>query len=364
MANVSLYVHIPFCYSKCFYCGFFSIKYSQLIVDEYITALIKEMQHFQEQSIHSVYIGGGTPSILSIKQMQRLLNAIGKFFNLNKLQEFTFEVNPDSISIDKLKLLKSFCVNRLSIGLQSINDKLLTYLGRTYNFQLFLKIYEAARKEAFNNINIDLIYGFPKHIMNDWIQTLSTVLSLNSEHLSLYPMSIEMNTVFYKKHFNIDNKLQRKMYDIAVKMLNYNKYVHYEISSWEKRNNKSIHNVSYWNNCEYIGIGAGACGYINHIRYKNIDNVPKYISLIKTNNINVKIEHEKINKATHILESILLGLRLLENGVNIKFFKLYKQHYLALKKCLNNKTLINNAGKIKLNPKYIFVSNQILKEFV
>jgi oxygen-independent coproporphyrinogen-3 oxidase len=364
MNNIGLYLHIPFCITKCFYCGFFSIQYNKLIADAYITALIKEMKKFKGKSINSVYIGGGTPSSLSIEQIQRILKVINKTFNINKLKEFTFEINPDSISIDKLKLLKCFGVNRLSIGLQAVNDKTLGYLGRTHSFKSFLNIYEKARKEAFDNINIDLIYGFPCHTMNEWKQTLDTVLSLNSEHLSIYPMSLEMNTLFHKLHFNIDKNLQRNMYDKAVDMLSYNKYIHYEISSWEKGNNESIHNIAYWRNLEYIGIGAGASGYINHIRYKNIENITKYINLIKTNSINIRTENEKIDNKTYIVESIILGLRLLKIGVNIKFFKLYKQHYIALIKCLKDKTLINSAGHIKLNPQYIFISNQILLYFV
>jgi oxygen-independent coproporphyrinogen-3 oxidase len=364
MSSIGLYLHIPFCQNKCFYCGFFSVKYNKFVVDEYITALIAEMEKFKDQSICSLYIGGGTPSLLSTKQMHRILKALNKCFYLNTLKEFTCEINPDSTSIDKLKLLKSFGVNRLSIGLQSVDDKLLACLGRLHTFKSFIKIYEAARRESFNNINIDLIYGFPNHTMNVWENTLDIVLSMNTEHLSLYPMSLEINTLFYKQNFGIDNKLQRNMYDKAVKMLSYKEYIHYEISSWVKRNNESVHNVAYWNNCEYIGLGAGASGYINHVRYKNIENVTKYINLIKANNINVQIEYEEINNKTYIVEKIILGLRLLQEGVNIKFFKIYKQHYIALIKCLQNKTLINNAGQIKLNQQYVFVSNQIFLKFV
>ncbi|MDR0890842.1 MAG: radical SAM family heme chaperone HemW [Endomicrobium sp.] len=359
----SVYLHIPFCYNKCFYCSFFSVKYNKFIVDEYVNALIKEMSLFKNQSIYSFYIGGGTPSILSTVQLQSLLKNINNVLYLNKPKEFTIELNPDSTSLDKLKILKDSGVNRLSLGLQTVHDRELKYLGRTYTFQTFINIYKLARKVGFSNINIDLIYGFPYHTTNSWRKTLDIVLTLSSEHLSIYPMMLEKNTFFYKKNLNINDNVQRNMYKYTVTKLSNYQYEHYEISNWAKKNKESLHNIHYWRNNEYIGIGAGASGYLNHTRYKNIDNILKYIDLIQRN-INPKAEVEKINKLTNRVESIILGLRLLKEGVPIKYFTEYRKHYIALKKCLLNNLLINHNGNIMLNQKYVFVCNQILLQFI
>jgi len=359
---VGLYIHIPFCRQKCFYCNFFSVEYDSFLADKYIKALVKQALQFRGRKISSVYIGGGTPSVLSLKQIQTLLQALNDIFNMSLVREFTFELNPESISKEKLSLIKKFGVNRLSIGLQSIVDKFLKFLGRIHDFKTFCNVYDMAREEDFNNINIDLLYGLPSQTVNECEQTIKKVLFFNSEHLSFYPLSIEENTPFYKNDLVVDGDIQRDMYDKIAEILAGGGYSHYELSNWSKCGKESLHNANYWRNCEYVGLGAGAAGYLERKRYKNIENIAEYINLLE-NNCNVEIESECIDDELYETETIILRLRLLNEGVNVNSFNNPK-HYAALLECLGNGTLKRKNGKIKLAEKYVFVFNQIVSKFV
>jgi oxygen-independent coproporphyrinogen-3 oxidase len=360
---IGLYVHIPFCEGKCFYCDFFSVKYDSILADDYINALVKHAEQFRGRKIGSIYLGGGTPSVLSLKQVQKLLQILDNIFDLASLREFTFEVNPESISKEKLYLLKRFGVTRLSIGLQSVENEVLRFLGRLHSFEKFCDVYDSARNEGFDNINIDLVYGLPNQTVKSWVENLERVLLFGSEHLSVYPLSIEKDTFFYKNGVVTDDDVQRSMYDKAVKILADNNYLHYEISNWSKKNKESLHNVSYWRNFEYIGLGSGAAGYLDRIRYKNINDTKEYIKLAN-NGSGFKIEGTYINEKLYEIESIMLGLRLLSYGVDISCFASARIR-TALLECLeSNKVLLNQAGRVKLAPEYVFVSNQIITKFM
>jgi oxygen-independent coproporphyrinogen-3 oxidase len=339
------------------------VEYNSALADEYICALIKHARHFKAKEIHSVYIGGGTPSVLTLKQIQDLFIALHEVFDLSKMQEFTVELNPESASKEKLHLLRELGVNRLSIGLQSIEDKYLHFLGRMHNFETFYDIYNDAKKENFNSINIDLIYGLPNQTLKDWQQTLKEILFFDSEHISLYPLSIEDGTFFYKNCIVVINDdIQRDMYDISVEFMENNGYDHYEISNWSKKNKESLHNINYWRNLEYIGLGAGAAGYIKKKRYKNIENVVEYIRLINKG-FNVIIESEYIHDELHKIETIMLGLRLLNEGVYVSCFDDIRCKAI-LWDCLKEKILIKKNNKIKLAKEYVFVSNQVISKFI
>jgi len=362
-SKLGLYVHIPFCEKKCFYCNFFSIKYDPILADDYIDALVKHARHFRGRKVGSIYFGGGTPSILSLNQIQKLLQLLNNIFDLTSLYEFTFELNPESVSKEKLHLLKSLGVNRLSIGLQSIESESLKFLGRAHSFEKFCDIYNSARKEGFDNINIDLIYGLPNQMVEGWVGILEKVLLFDSEHLAIYPLSIEKGSLFYKNDVGIDDEIQRNMYDETVKILSSNNYFHYEISNWSKKNKESFHNIHYWRNLEYIGLGSGAAGYLNRIRYKNINDVKRYIRLVNGNSQRIKIESTYISEKLYGMESIILGLRLLNYGVDISYFSSPRLSGILLK-CLKNKMLLCQAGKVKLALDYVFVSSQILLKFM
>ncbi|MDR1418579.1 MAG: radical SAM family heme chaperone HemW [Endomicrobium sp.] len=359
---LGLYVHIPFCSKKCLYCNFFSVKYEQDLADKYIDALIKHSLTFKNITLDSIYIGGGTPSILSSKQIERLLTSINNRFDLSKLVEFTFELNSDSVTLEKLNILKNYKVNRLSIGLQSTDDKFLKFLGRVHNFKNFRAVYDIARQVGFHNISIDLIYGIAGQTVKDWENTLLKVLKFDSDNISLYPLSIEQDTIFYKNGIVTSDYIQRDMYDFSVDFLERNGYEHYEISNWAKRGNESFHNTNYWRNFEYIALGAGASGYLNRIRYKNVSNIKKYIELIN-NKSNVKIEKEYIDEKLYSFEYIMLGLRLLKEGVHIKHFD--NIHYQnILEDFVNKKMLVKHGDRIKFTKGYEFLFNEIVSKFI
>jgi oxygen-independent coproporphyrinogen-3 oxidase len=359
---LGLYIHIPFCKQKCFYCNFFSVKYEQDLADKYVDALIKHSSDFKDIALDCVYIGGGTPSILSSKQIERLLACINNRFDLSKLFEFTFELNSDSVTLEKLNILKNYKVNRLSIGLQSTDDKVLNFLGRIHNFKNFCDVYSIARQIGFNNISIDLIYGISGQTLKNWENTLQKVLKLDSENLSLYPLSIEEDTVFYKDGIATNEYIQRDMYDFSVDFLERNGYKHYEISNWAKHGKESFHNTNYWRNFEYIGLGAGASGYLNRVRYKNVSNIKKYIKLMN-NKLDIQIEKEYIDDKLYSFEYIMLGLRLLKEGVHIKHF--YNSHYQnILEEFINKKMLVKQGDRVKFVKGYEFLFNEIVYKFV
>ncbi|MDR1052480.1 MAG: radical SAM family heme chaperone HemW [Endomicrobium sp.] len=361
MNDLGLYIHIPFCKKKCNYCNFFSVNYNFFLCDLYIESIKYESIKFYGKKIKSIYVGGGSPSILSLNQIKKIFIILEKTFDLSAVREITFELNPESTTIDKLYLLKDFGVNRLSIGMQCTEDKFLFFLGREHSFKTFCKIYDMTRKIGFNNVNIDLIYGFNNQTINSWEKTIKTVLYFDAEHLSLYPLSIEKNTFFYRNGMVIDDFTQRHMYDIASEFLE-KKYIHYEISNWAKKNMESFHNSNYWRNFEYIGIGAGASGYFKKFRYKNIENVEKYIKLI-INNFDVRVENEYINDIIYETEKIILGLRLLNDGVSINSFR-NLEHKKSVLMCLKKKMLKKEKNKVKLVKDYVFLFNQVASNFI
>lgn len=337
------------------------MQYNDILADKYIYALLKHAVKFKGKKIDSVYIGGGTPSVLSLRQLQKLLQSLYKIFDLSRVLEFTFELNPESVSKEKLHFLREIGVNRLSVGLQSVDDMSLKFLGRMHDFKTFCDVYDIARKENFDNINIDLIYGLPGQTLEDWEQIIKKILLFNSEHLSLYPLSVEEDTPFYRNNVIIRDDVQRNMYDQSTEILANKRYIHYEISNWSKQNRESFHNMNYWRNFEYIGLGAGSAGYLERKRYKNVEDVSRYIDLLK-NGCNTEISNEYINDKIYSVETIILGLRLLDEGLDVSCFK-KPEHYNILLGCLKDKTLKIKDEKIKLAKKYVFVFNQIASKF-
>ncbi|GMO66909.1 MAG: radical SAM family heme chaperone HemW [Endomicrobiia bacterium] len=356
-----LYIHVPFCSQKCFYCNFFSVQYNDILADKYVYALLKHAVKFKDKKIGSVYIGGGTPSVLSLGQLKKLLESLYKTFDLSRVLEFTFELNPESVSKEKLHFLREIGVNRLSIGLQSVDDISLKFLGRIHDFKNFCGVYDMARKENFCNINIDLIYGLPDQTLKEWEQIIKKTLVFDSEHLSLYPLSVEENTPFYRSNVIICDNVQRNMYDRAMEILANRRYTHYEISNWSKQNRQSFHNTNYWRNFEYVGLGAGSAGYLERRRYKNVEDISGYIDLLQ-DGCNVEIENEYIDDRIYDVETIILGLRLLDEGLDLSCFK-KPEHYNILLECLKDKTLKIKDGKVSLAKKYVFIFNQIASKF-
>lgn len=358
----SCYIHIPFCNTICTYCDFCKVFYNKVWVDNYLKELEKEIKfNYKGEILDTLYIGGGTPTCLNLKQLEQLLKIL-TMINLSDNYEYTIEANVETLSSEKIKLLKKFGINRISIGVQSIVDKNIEFLGRKHNKKLVKEKIKELKDNDFNNINIDLIYALPVENMEDLKEDLDFFLSLDIPHISTYSLIIEPNTILYVNNINnIDEELDLKMYEYICHTLKKNGYIHYEVSNFSKQGYESKHNLTYWDNLEYYGFGLGASGYVNDIRYDNTRNIKEYLSgdYIKESvkiDTNVKIENE-----------FILGLRKMVGINKKKFYDKYRfdiTEIKEVKKLLKENKLLENKDNIFINPKYIYTSNQILIEFL
>lgn len=357
---MSIYIHIPFCESICSYCDFSKFYYRESWVDNYLKKLEKEIKlNYKNEVIDTIYIGGGTPSCLSIKQLEQLFNII-KVFKVSKTLEFTIECNIN-VSEDKLKLFKEFGVNRISLGIQTVNSRHLNLLNRHHTKEEVINKINIVKK-YFDNINIDLMYGFKDQTLEELKKDLDFYLSLDVNHISTYSLIIEPNTKLYIDGVsNIDEDLDYEMYKLINSTLKNNNYIHYEISNYSKEGYQSRHNLTYWNNLEYYGFGIGASGYINGIRY---DNTRSYSDYIKGNYVK---ESNKLSLKEKIENEFILGFRKIK-GINITDFKnKYCIDILdinVVKKLLNDGKIVVDDDYIKINEEYLYVQNNILINFI
>ena len=360
--NKSVYIHIPFCDSICSYCDFCKFLKNEKWIYNYLESLDNEIkQNYKEELINTLYIGGGTPSCLDIKQLNKLFEIL-KIFNKAEKIEFTFECNIENIIEDKLKLLYDNGVNRLSIGIQTFNEKYLKYLNRNHNKNIIKEKIILAKQIGFTNINIDLIYALPNQTIEDLKEDLDEFLKLDITHISTYSLIIEPHTKLYiNNETNIDEDLDYEMYNSIIETLESNRYKHYEISNFSKEGYESKHNLTYWNNNEYYGFGVGASGYIDGVRYDNTRSINEYFKgnyILNSNKLDVKetIENE-----------FILGLRKI-NGINKEnFYNKYNiniKNIDKVKKLLSENKLLEDKKNIYINPKYTYVSNDILVEFI
>lgn len=358
----SVYIHIPFCNSICSYCDFSKFFYNKRWINDYLTELEKEVKlRYKNDIINTIYIGGGTPSSLALDELSKLFEII-KMFRLSNNVEFTFECNIENITKEKLKLLLKNGVNRLSIGVQTFNDKYLKYLNRHHTKEEVINRINMAKNIGFSNINIDLIYAIPGETKEELMEDLDNFLSLNIEHISTYSLIIEPNTKLYiDKANSIDEDLDYEMYELICKKLKSNGYNHYEISNFSKKGYESRHNLTYWNNLEYYGFGIGASGYVDGSRYDNTRSFNNYI------NGKYILETHALSKKEKIENEFILGLRKI-SGINKKDFK--SKYNIDLKsidivqKLLNEERLLEDSENIFINPEYIYVSNEILLNFI
>ncbi len=356
-----IYIHIPFCSSICSYCDFPKVLYDEKYIEKYLNSLEKEIKtRYKNEPVKTIYIGGGTPTCLDIEELERLLK-ITNYFKKDNNIEFTIESNIESLSEEKIILLKKYGVNRISLGVQSLNKQVLKELNRHHSKTLFYNIINLLRKHELNNISVDYIYGVTSNI-NIIKEDLDLILKLNIPHISCYSLIIEDGTILkIKGKKYIDEEIDNKMYSYIEETLEKNNYNHYEISNYEKENHKSIHNLNYWNNGEYYGFGLGAVSYINNIRRTNTKNLSKYL--------NKEWVKEEIleEKKVQISNDLILGLRKLE-GISISEFS--KKYHLNLLELYNIKELINNGllqienNYLKIPKKYIYISNNILINFI
>lgn len=369
---IALYIHIPFCKQKCLYCDFPSFACKDSLMLDYTKALCNEIISKANCKVSSIFIGGGTPTYLSLQCLELIKKTIAKL-NLEKNIEFTVEGNPDSFSKEKLLIFKAMGVNRLSIGLQAWQDSLLKLLGRAHNREQFINSFNTARSLGFNNINIDIMFGLPNQNIKDWHETLEKVIELNPEHISSYSLIVEEDTAYYKLmeagKLNLpEEDLEREMYEYAIEFLKGKCYYQYEISNFSKKGFECKHNLTYWNLNDYLGCGSSAHSFMHNFRYRNIENIEKYIDNINNNIDSVEEKHQNSKEDT-MEEFMFMGLRKTE-GISLFEFNerfkidIYTIYPKVIEKFLKNNMLVLEKERLFLSPKGMELSNQVMCEFI
>ena len=372
-----LYIHIPFCKSRCIYCGFYSTTAFELR-QQYTDALCREIADRASGSISTIYLGGGTPSQLTLPQLHQLFDTIYKYNKVEKDAEVTIEVNPDDVTEELAAALPALSVNRVSMGAQTFDDERLAFLHRRHTSRQVGEAIDRLRKAGISNISIDLMYGFPEETLTSWQQDISTALSLDVEHLSAYCLMIEEGTPLYRMQIApIDEELERTMYELLMDRLEAAGYEHYEISNWslsprplqrerEPRSYRSRHNSSYWNQTPYIGIGAAAHSYDGQCcRRWNISDIRRYIDGIRQGTC--VYEEEWLDEDTRYNDCVTVALRTCE-GINLKNLSARHRQY-----CLENAQHFIDDGLLKLSHgndqlsltrRGLFISDMIMSDLM
>lgn len=379
--NFGIYIHIPFCVKKCNYCDFISFSNRDNLIKGYVEALKKEIEKFDfsEYIVTTIYIGGGTPSYIDEKYILEILSLLKEKLVNNSISwkniEITIEVNPGTVTKKKLEIYKESGANRLSIGLQSTNNRLLNQIGRIHTFKDFLDTYNLAKEVGFDNINVDLMIALPNQSIKDIKESLEEIVSLNLNHISVYSLILEEGTLLEKQ---IDegkielpsDEEERRMYWYVKDFLELHGYNHYEISNFSKEGKESKHNLNCWNQEEYIGFGLASHSYIDGIRFCNTSNLEKYIENINNNNLDKNREiEEKQEKEDEEKEFMMLGFRKID-GVDIsKFKEKYQENPLflfrkELDKLVNEGLVEVDLNNIRLTNKGLDLANLVFEEFV
>ncbi len=373
MKTLGIYVHIPYCVSKCPYCDFYSVTDNRM-QDRYINALLLNMEDYSKHTsgydIDTVFIGGGTPTVLSPSKLSKIIGGISDNFTLRRDAEITVEMNPATLKRSALRSLRSAGVNRLSIGMQSANEEELKMLGRVHDYRQFEECYSDARRAGFDNINVDIMYGIPGQTHKTLAETLASVIKLDPEHISLYGLKIEENTPFYGREKELslpDEDTEADMYQRSVKILSDAGYQQYEISNFSKPGRTCLHNLKYWNCEEYLGFGASAHSYFRNHRFATVRDIATYVEAMEYPSHDVKLisEDYEIRPQERLGEYVMLRLRLKEGidtdvfaerfGLSFeRMFGKYLKVYVA-------GGFMEKAGRFyRFTPRGMYVSNYIL----
>lgn len=384
--ELGIYIHIPFCKQKCYYCDFVSFSNKEEYIEKYVETLKREIDGYDlsNYNITTIYIGGGTPSRIPSEKIQEILEKIRQKISKNQTRwediEITIELNPGTVDEEKIKKYKKIGINRLSIGLQSTNNKVLKEIGRIHTFEDFKDTYNTVKKVGFENINVDLMIGLPNQTISDVKDSLNEIIKLNLTHVSVYSLIVEENTKMEKlinnKELQLpDEELERQMYWYVKNTLELNGYNHYEISNFAKKGKESKHNLNCWEQKEYIGLGLAAYSYLNGIRYGNTSDIEKYINVqdflnsseLEESGIRVVDEVQSLEDKRK--EYMLLGLRKID-GVSIQKFKekfvenpifLFRKE---LEKLVNEELIAIDGDCIRLTNKGLDLANIVWEEFV
>lgn len=382
MKELELYLHIPFCERKCAYCDFLSAPADLPVRISYIKKLQEEIAYygleFEEYQVSSIFLGGGTPTILEGYQLAAILETVKKYFRLVADAEITVECNPGTLTAGKAEKLVQAGFNRLSMGLQSADDRELQLLGRIHNFAQFLESYDLARKAGFENINVDLMSALPGQTLKSWQNTLQKVTALRPEHISAYSLIIEEGTPFYER-FAEDERIreegghprllpeeaiERQMYELTQRFLHTKGYERYEISNYAKPGSECRHNCGYWTRKDYLGLGLGASSLVGHQRFQNTSDLKEYLEQEYHH-----IHTETLDKKSEMEEFMFLGLRLMTGISRQQFEKTFQvtldSVYGEVLRKLKSEQLIEEvAGYVRLTEYGIDVSNYVLSEFL
>lgn len=374
---LGLYIHVPFCAQKCYYCDFNSYKINSNQKKEYLINIEREMKFykdkFKDKCFDTVFFGGGTPSILTVDELKELVNNINENFNIKKDAEITIECNPGTINREKLEAMKKMGINRLSIGLQATQNYHLKSIGRIHTYEEFEKNYYDALDIGFKNINIDLMYALPNQKTQEWKDTLDKIIKLNPSHISAYSLILEEGTKLYDMYQNkefelLDEDTDINMYNYTIDTLKRHGYKQYEISNYSKEGLECKHNIIYWKCDNYLGLGPGASGFIGDTRYSNIEDICEYNKCIMQN-IRPVSEEIELTKKDKIEEFIFMGLRMNE-GINVDIFKerfdtdFYDIYQEVMDKLIKRELVRFDGKNISLTQKGREISNTVFIEFL
>ena len=378
--ELELYIHIPFCVRKCAYCDFLSVVGNVEVIECYVESLIKEIYDYQSMArqymVTTAFFGGGTPSILSGAQMEKICEALREVFHFATDAEITIEANPGTVTAEKLKVYQNCGINRISFGLQSTNNEELKLLGRIHTYEEFLDSYQMARAAGFDNINVDLISAIPKQTLESWESTLNRVIALEPEHISAYSLIVEEGTPFarlYGEGAPLEGDLpseeeERAMYYRTEKLLGEAGYHRYEISNYAKEGKACRHNLGYWERKDYLGIGLGAASLIDNIRYSHVEDLAVYLEYADDLQ-QIEVGKELLSITEQMEEFFFLGLRKMQ-GVSLDEFEQIfgvpaKERYGEAMMRLCQEGLLENAdGVLRLTAKGIDVSNYVFAELL
>ena len=370
--GIGLYIHVPFCKSKCRYCDFASFPcLSDEVRSEYISALMTEIESYKREPkirVSTVFFGGGTPSLLSVCDMERLLSLARECFDISPDAEITVEANPKTTDEEKLSAYFSLGINRLSIGLQSIHENEQKILGRIHNFDDFLETYKTARKVGFSNISVDLMYAIPEQTTSSLKKTLDEVIALSPEHISVYGLIIEEGTPFFDMRDSLplpDEDTELLMYGIIRDKLSLAGYSHYEISNYARAGFECRHNLKYWRDEEYIGVGLAAYSYFDGVRYGNVRDMKKYV----LTPCDAKADSEKISKDDEAYEYAMMHLRLADGFSLLEYRARFGVDFLSERsekiKVYESRGLLRvENDRISLTEDGFYLSNSIMADII
>ena len=368
----SAYVHIPFCTQICYYCDFSKVFIKNQPVDSYLEHLLEEFRSYDIQKLRTLYIGGGTPTALSAPQLEVLLNGLTKNLDLSVLEELTIEANPGDLDVDKIAVLKQSPVNRVSLGVQTFDDKMLKKIGRSHLEKDIYENIDRLKLAGFDNISIDLIYALPGQTMAQVKDNVAKAISLDIPHMSLYSLILENHTVFMNRMRRgklplPKEELEAEMFEYIIAELERAGFEHYEISNFSKPDFESRHNLMYWDNAEYYGIGAGASGYVNGVRYKNHGPIRHYLNAVEAGNARITEEH--LSQREQMEEEMFLGLRK-KSGVSMtrfeeKFGRSFDGLYGEIIRDLVQQGLMQIDGdRVRMTKRGLFLGDTVAERFI